>query len=156
MWDLSTGYSTRPKLLPVTAYLFRFLSATRLKSRNRAQVRPQARDRGIAVLSLIPGELERTERYWLRSTQLHFFPQEMAALASNHPVSNSSSLASLNPYLDAHVLLRVGERLRHSTLTADPKHPVILSFHPIVSLMISNHHLNTLHGGPALTLASYL
>ncbi|XP_029159723.1 uncharacterized protein LOC114931736 [Nylanderia fulva] len=82
------------------------------------------------------------------------FPEQATRLTNQRPVSKSSSLSGLNPYVDATGIIRVGGRLRHSSLPETRKHPIIFRSHPVLSLIIDHHHVRTMHGGPQLTLAS--
>ncbi|XP_039309100.1 uncharacterized protein LOC120358572 [Solenopsis invicta] len=86
--------------------------------------------------------------------QTSTFADELIQLKSNRPVRKTSPLASLNPFLDLHGLIRIGGRLRHSLLPGAAKHPVVLSSHPLLSCLIEHHHYRTLHGGPLHTLTS--
>ncbi|XP_011687752.1 PREDICTED: uncharacterized protein LOC105449960 [Wasmannia auropunctata] len=140
-WDLASRFSSWPKLLRVTAYLYRFLSR-------------QKRSDSFSSASLQPDEIDKAKFYWLRSIQADMFPLELAALSRQSPLPKSSSLSSLNPYLDSDGLLRVGGRLRHARLPGATKNPIVVRSHPLLSLIIEHHHMRTLHAGPQLTLAS--
>ena len=62
---------------------------------------------------------------------------------------------SLNPFLDAHGLLRVGGRLVNAPVPFEQKHPIILSpSNPLTTLIISNEHLKLMHGGCQAVMAS--
>ncbi|XP_011707966.1 PREDICTED: uncharacterized protein LOC105462815 [Wasmannia auropunctata] len=86
--------------------------------------------------------------------QSDLFKQDISNLAAQRPLQKSSLLVALNPYLDAHGILRAGGRLRHSHLPEAVKHPILLRSHPFLTLLIEHHHLRTMHGGPQLTLTS--
>ncbi|XP_076290939.1 uncharacterized protein LOC143214143 [Lasioglossum baleicum] len=90
---------------------------------------------------------------WENIMQRDSFPAEIDSLTKEHRVAKSSSIVSLNPFLDSEGVLRVGGRLGKSNLPEKTKHPVFLHSHPILTLIISHHHLRTLHGGSSLTLA---
>jgi hypothetical protein len=69
-------------------------------------------------------------------------------------VKKTSSLASLNPFIDENGLLRVGGRLNNSHLSWSSKHPLILNGHSrFTELIINQAHITTLHGGPKLTFS---
>jgi len=91
--------------------------------------------------------------FWLKTIQEESFPQEILSLSKTKGVDKTSLLIALNPYLDTDHLIRVGGRLEKSDLPESAKHPIVLRSHPLVSLIISHAHEQTLHGGPQLTLA---
>ena len=71
------------------------------------------------------------------------------------PVSSSSIISSLNPFLDDNGLLRIGGRQRNATFSCNSRHPIILhSKHPLAKLLIRSEHLRLLHGGLLLVSAS--
>ncbi|XP_024881085.1 uncharacterized protein LOC112460568 [Temnothorax curvispinosus] len=142
-WDLSSRFSSWPKLLRVTAYLYRFSS----------RCRPSKRSEGPST-SLRAGEINQAKLHWLRTMQADTFPRELLHLTDRKPMPIASPLASLNPYLDSDGLIRVGGRLRHACLPGSTKNPVVLRTHPLLTLLIEHHHLRTLHAGSRLTLAS--
>ncbi|XP_033228807.1 uncharacterized protein LOC117180417 [Belonocnema kinseyi] len=69
-------------------------------------------------------------------------------------ISKNSTLIKLTPFFDGQ-LLRVGGRLKHSLLTYDKKHPLILPLESILTTrIIRNCHLRCLHGGVQLILGT--
>ncbi|XP_029155687.1 uncharacterized protein LOC114928600 [Nylanderia fulva] len=68
-------------------------------------------------------------------------------------VIKKQRLISLNPFLDANGLLRVGGRLEHSHLPFQSKHPVLLADHPITTMLIRYTHIASLHAGLQSTLS---
>ncbi|XP_011883920.1 PREDICTED: uncharacterized protein LOC105571060 [Vollenhovia emeryi] len=48
--------------------------------------------------------------------------------------------------------MRIGGRLKHAWVPYETKHPILLATHPLVTLLIRQAHLRTLHGGTQLTL----
>ncbi|XP_076660151.1 uncharacterized protein LOC143363457 [Halictus rubicundus] len=152
-WDLQTRYSSWKKLLRVTAYIIRFAEATRhkpitlsLAAKRPEHVRPE--------LSLHPAEIQTARYYWYKTIQRACFPDELSKLFAKKPLTSSSPLSKLNPYLDSSELIRIRGRLRHSNIPESMKHPIVLRSHPLLALIILHHHLETLHGGPSITLAS--
>lgn len=150
-WDLATRFSSWPRLLRVTAYVIRFTQ--KIRRHAVLPVQPEQSE-SANFIALSPDEIQEAKRYWLKTMQLEMFPDELSKLQNQSPVPKSSSLASLNPYVDSQGLLRVGGRLRHSRLPDSTKNPIVIRSHPLLSLLIMHHHLRTLHGGPQLTLAS--
>ena len=64
-------------------------------------------------------------------------------------VENNSQLLSLNPFLDANGLMRVGGRLENSSLSYFQKHPLIMSpKDPLTILLATSRHKALGHDGP--------
>lgn len=85
---------------------------------------------------------------------LHFQP-ELTALTGGRELPARSKLSKLSPFKDENGLLRVGGRLRHSLLTHDQRHPVILPEDShFTRLTVEACHLRTLHAGVQLTLGA--
>jgi len=76
-------------------------------------------------------------------------------LKSNECISSSSSLASLNPFLDGDGMLRVGGREANSGRPYNVQHPLIIhATHLVASLIVRFEHLRLLHAGPLLLSTS--
>ena len=61
-------------------------------------------------------------------------------------------LYKLDPFLDEYGLLRVGERLRQSSVPYEVKHPVILPKKGhVMSLILSHYHKSVQHQGRGIT-----
>ncbi|XP_018392969.1 PREDICTED: uncharacterized protein LOC108772023, partial [Cyphomyrmex costatus] len=142
-WDLETRYSSWPKLLRVTAYLYRFI--TRLRAPNKTKPH---------INTLLPEEIQKAKSHWLKRMQSDKFPKEIAALSKQRPLPKGSALSSLNPYYDEEGLLRIRGRLRRSSLPGTAKNPIVLRAHPLVALLIRHHHLRMMHAGSQLSLTS--
>ena len=83
------------------------------------------------------------------------FKSEIENLSSNHPLPNSSSLISRNPFLDDNKLLRVGGRQQLSQSSYESKHPLILhGSHKLTRVIIFTEHIRLLHAGPTLLASS--
>ncbi|KAK3895894.1 hypothetical protein Pcinc_000502 [Petrolisthes cinctipes] len=82
---------------------------------------------------------------------LHF-AKELGALSSQNAVCRGSPLFKLDVFLDEDGLIRVGGRIRQSSLSDDVKHPVVLpSNHGLSRLIIQHFHQNTHHQGRGIT-----
>jgi len=90
-----------------------------------------------------------------RIVQALYYEKETKQISENNLVDKTSSLRSLNPFLDAEGILRVGGRLENAQLlNHDQKHPMILPYKShITELIIRYAHHETLHGGNQLTLS---
>ncbi|XP_037940331.1 uncharacterized protein LOC119673165 [Teleopsis dalmanni] len=76
-------------------------------------------------------------------------------LECKKPISCSSKLLSLSPFLEDHGLIRVGGRLKNSNLDFNAQHPIILpKHHPLTASIINHFHRKMLHAGPQSLLAS--
>lgn len=104
-------------------------------------VRSGAGDGTTAMGSISPG--------------LALLEDEIEALTRGQPVPRRSALHNLTPFLDDEGVLRVGGRIKHSLLSYDERHPIILPADShFTGLLISAAHQRTLHGGVQLTLGS--
>ena len=143
-------YSSVTKLLSVVAWVFRFLDACRRRrlAENNSQSRP---------LQLLREELSKVENYLILIvlSQMEYFGSEIKLLTSVCVVSCSSSLKSLDPFVDPVGILRVGGRMRRLAGRYDQIHPIVLHGNrPLTWLMIRSEHLRLLHGGLTLTTAA--
>lgn len=97
-------------------------------------------------------ELERAKVSVLRRVQMLHFGKELSALFQQRGVPRSSPLFKLDVFLDKDKLIRVGGRIRHSSLSEEVKHPVVLpSNHEISGLIIQHFHQKTHHQGRGMT-----
>lgn len=84
-------------------------------------------------------------------TQRLYYSDLYHQLVNSNSIVTPSSLAQLAPSVDAHGIIRVGDRLQHSDLSTDAKHPILLSKSShLAQLIIHHYHHNTLHGGTRL------
>ena len=102
-------YSSFSKLLRVVAYCHLFVSKPRKGSINLSSF-----EYNLALMSIV------------KLHQNLYFGKEIASLSRKINISNKSKLLSLNPFLDAKCLLRVGGRLDNANLSYDRCHPYIL------------------------------
>ncbi|XP_064382855.1 uncharacterized protein LOC135331570 [Halichondria panicea] len=101
-------------------------------------------------------ELQAAENYWIKVIQATHFAADLDSLQRKQTLSNSSSLMSLQPFIDESDILRVGGRKQLSqTSNYQSRHPAILhGKHPLTHLMIRHEHQRLLHAGPTLLSAS--
>ena len=112
----------------VTAWVLRFIHNCRTKIK---ESQPNSGH-------LSTQELTLAANYWYSVIQEAHFPSELRALRmKSQVIPTSSKLCSLNPMIDEHGILRVGDRQQKSQFSYNSKHPVILdSKHPLCKLMI--------------------
>ncbi|KRY10067.1 hypothetical protein T12_5752 [Trichinella patagoniensis] len=91
-------------------------------------------------------ELSDAEARWLREVQVKEFGIKP---------DSAEWVREFEPFLDQDGLLRVGGRLRRSTLPPESKHPIILPHnHPVTELLIKDHHVRQMHAGVNQTLVA--
>nr|XP_012219380.1 PREDICTED: uncharacterized protein LOC105670437 [Linepithema humile] len=144
-WDLAKKYSSWPKLIRVTAYIYKFLN----KCKRRKHDQPQGSEVPAAVSA---DEYRSAKLYWIRYIQQALFSTEIQALTHKRSLNHKSPILSFNPFIDQDNVLRVGGRLQNSPLPFNRKHPILLASHPLVHLIIKNAHVRSLHAGLQLTL----
>ena len=77
---------------------------------------------------------------------------EKTVTHENKAMKKASSLYQLDPFLDANGILRVGGRIRRSSLSYDAKHPIILPRKGhVTELIICHHHQIVEHQGRGIT-----
>lgn len=134
-------YSSLTRLLRITALLHRFIFNCR-NSSTKITRHINAADTRQALVS------------WVKVVQSTSFADEIKRCRNNESVLNCSVTRSLNPFLDALGVLRVGGRLANSQLTFEAKYPIILpKNNQLTRLIIAQAHDETLHGGQQLTMA---
>ena len=112
--------------------------------------------RGRPVVSLVDSitavDLYEAEKRILKVVQRDSFPGEIELLSQCKPVKSSSPLRKLDCFLDEG-LLKVGGRLKHSSLSDGMIHPVVIPKNShIGNLIISHCHSCTCHQGKGMTL----
>ena len=113
-------------------------------------------------------ELQNAENKILKMVQRVAFPKEIHRLKEsnvqgqtsgertvtheNKAMKKASSLYQLDPFLDASGVLRVGGRIKRSSLSYGAKHPIILPRKGhITELIICHHHQLVKHQGHKIT-----
>ncbi|XP_011859317.1 PREDICTED: uncharacterized protein LOC105556814, partial [Vollenhovia emeryi] len=157
-WDLAERYSSWPKLIRITAYLIKFVSLCRrarsghkMLSTSVSPTLPPAP--ASSGLSLSASHCNLAKTFWIKRIQADSFPTDINAMSNNKSLSPRSALLSLNPFLDKDGIVRVGGRLNRAPVPFSVRHPILLSSHPLVTLIVNQAHLRALHAGPQLTLS---
>lgn len=137
---LINKYSSFSKLQRVFAYCFRFVKNLR-KQKSEPYLTTQ--------------ELVIAHNIIISIVQQNEFAEEWLALKNQQPVPKTSKLYTLDPFVDNKGLIRLGGRLRNSSLSFDQKFPILLPANcHITELLIRKEHLSLLHAGATQTLAS--
>ena len=100
-------------------------------------------------------EIRTAEHFIIKDVQHTAFQEEIELLRAGKYVSPGHCLGLLSPFLDDEELLRVGGRLRKTTLPTDAKHQLILpKSHPVTTLIINHEHVSNGHIGPEHVLSN--
>lgn len=139
--DIFERFSNFPTLQRVIAYCLRFIKNLKLPRETRT------------VGNITVREIADSTRVLVKIVQEQCYHDDLKALKANVN-TKSKKLSSLNPFLDEHNIIRVGGRLRHSSLPFNHKHPILLpSKHPFTTLIIQYEHRRNFHSGIQATLA---
>lgn len=134
-------FSSLPRLLKVTVILKRIAEKGRNKNFQLSAY-------------MTPGEFKLAREFWLKHEQAKAFPKEIRCLQTKTPISKTSKLRSLTPFLDESGIVRVGGRLQNASIPFSQQHPIILDGHShFTELLVRHTHVVCLHGGLTLTLA---
>ncbi|GFW74342.1 integrase catalytic domain-containing protein [Trichonephila clavipes] len=91
----------------------------------------------------------------VRNVQYVHFPLEIQCLLKGKQIPNSSSLLNLSPVLDENSILRVVGKLKHSNLTVNQKHPMLIPNKGHISnLLINYYHVLHFHTDVESTIAN--
>ena len=135
-------FSSFSRLVRVVAYCRRWLYV-----RGKVNIR-----RDTKFLSR--QEVDDAIEVCVRRCQEEGFSEELKELKRKGSLDKKKKkLRSLNVFLDATGIIRVGGRLEMSSLTFNEKHPILIpkeSF--LTGLLIAEAHQKTIHGGPQLMI----
>ncbi|XP_073820169.1 uncharacterized protein [Musca autumnalis] len=97
-------------------------------------------------------EIQHAKRLVIMVTQKYYFENEYKLLQTSTRLPPSSSLLTLNPFIDSSGLIRANGRLVQSpALTYNERHPILLPYVSKLSqLLVEFTHKITLHGGNQL------
>lgn len=123
--SLFERFSSLTKLLHVFAYVLRFINNSRNARKKDKHVLPVNFDNGKNV-PLSVSELDQSRNFVLRLVQNSFFSDDIERLKNNRALKARSKLLPMTPFLDDSGILRVGGRLKNSSLSVQRKHPIIL------------------------------
>ena len=93
--------------------------------------------------------------FLLKNAKRESYPEEIQSLQNNKPLSNSSYIRALSPFLDDNGLIRVGGRLERAQIPYEEKHPILLPGRHHISLLLARHfHEKVFHQGRHFTEGS--
>ncbi|XP_065082353.1 uncharacterized protein LOC135704779 [Ochlerotatus camptorhynchus] len=143
-------FSSHTAINRVTAYCLRFVR----HCRERIRTQPPSAGQRLSNL-LTRDELTAAQSVLVKQVQADGFKEELKDLRKSNTVSKKSSIHLLSPFLDPEGIIRVGGRLNLLEQPYVNKHPILLpNPHPYTSLLAKFYHLQLIHGGGRLTLAS--
>ena len=97
-------------------------------------------------------KIDKAKAHVLHMVQGSHFSKDIAALSSSRKLPRSSRLSKLDVFIDESGLIRIGGRIRHSSLSDDIKHPVVSpSDHEVSSQIIQYFHQRSHHQGRGIT-----
>lgn len=142
--EIFERFSNFFQLQRITALCLRFVKNCRSK----------ISDRKFDHLSI--QELNLSLKTLLKLVQYQTFYEDINSLRNQKHVKTNSKISSVNPFLDKDGILRVGGRLKNSSLSFERKHPIILpAKHTFTILLINYEHVRHFHAGP-LTLLNII
>ena len=157
-----TRFSSWYRLKRFVAWMLRYRRALHKACKKDSSKEREAKRRPIQHLTV--EELHEAELEIVKIVQERSFREEIAAISQNlksscnanvapNPIKRSSHLYKLDPVYDKRVL-RVGGRLRNSSVPEVAKHPLILPRnHHVVTLIIEFYHDLSGHCGLEHVLA---
>lgn len=91
-------------------------------------------------------EQESAERVIIQNLQSQAYEKEIKLLNKGSQLPHSNKLHHLDVFVDTDAILKVGGRLRRSSLTEPFKHPIIIpKEHHVMKLIIVHNHDKTKH-----------
>ncbi|GFV12325.1 putative DNA helicase [Trichonephila clavipes] len=139
--NLISRYSSFSKLIRISALCLRFIY--------NCKVNPVLRK--IDCISV--SEFDHVTKVLVKQVQLNEFLTEIKCLKNGQPIPKGSKISFLNVFLDEDEILRVGGRLKHSTLSEFQKHQMMLpKAHHLTDLIIEHYHKKSQHYGLQTTL----
>ncbi|XP_059222926.1 uncharacterized protein LOC131996847 [Stomoxys calcitrans] len=135
-------FSSLSRAYRVLCYVLRFWRNT---SAGRSHLR-------ISSGKITAEEIQDVKQRLLVMTQKQYFASEYHNLEQKTKLSPSSSLLSLNPFLDSKGVMRSNGRLVQSpALSYNERHPILLPYDArMTQLLVEFAHKITLHGGNQL------
>ena len=150
------------------ALCLRFIGKLRNRVTGRLEKGVGSKNKSVGVQCVTVDELTKAENLLISLTQQQNFPVEIDALRklcgkdlSNRTVARerniilkrTSNVYRLDLYLDSAGLMRVGGRIRRSSLPRDIAHPILLPRNSYVTdLIIAYYHGKSGHSGRGITL----
>ncbi|KAJ8980327.1 hypothetical protein NQ317_008035 [Molorchus minor] len=130
--DLLNKWSSLSKIKRILSYCLRFIASCRKQRADSDYITSVEMHNAVITLAKV--------------TQKEFFSQEILNLKRSRPLIKP--LRRLNPFLDDSGVIRVGGRLRHSSLDYPTKHPILLPRQSrLTELLVEEVHRDNFHPG---------
>ena len=131
-------YSSRIKLLRITARVLRFLRRLRKKSL------------GFLPFELTAAEIHEAEALWIRRIQSSVFSEEIRCIRSGHC---NKRVKQLGLFLDEEEIIQCEGRISESSVPDSAKQPILLPpKHPFAEMIVRDCHQIVHHDGIRETL----
>ncbi|KAJ8979854.1 hypothetical protein NQ317_006319, partial [Molorchus minor] len=138
--DLLNKWSSLSKIKRILSYCLRFIASCRKQRADSDYITSVEMHNAVITLAKV--------------TQKEFFSQEILNLKRSRPLIKP--LRRLNPFLDDSGVIRVGGRLRHSSLDYPTKHPILLPRQSrLTELLVEEVHRDNFHPGLQTTHFCY-
>ena len=137
------NYSSLGKLLRVSAYVYRFITA--IRKHNDCQCE-----------QLTATEIDLARIQWIKNSQYQIYATEISNLNSPNSSNKQSTLVrQLRLFIDNNGLLRCGGRIHNAPLTQVAKFPYLLPpKHPFTALVVYAAHGKLYHLGVGTTVTA--
>ncbi|XP_075163362.1 uncharacterized protein LOC142235997 [Haematobia irritans] len=137
-------FSSLSRAYRVLSYVFRFW-------RNTGSKRIHLRSTSTEISS---DEIKFVKTRLIIITQRHNFGEEYTQLSKKLQIASTSSLLTLNPFVDTFGIMRSNGRLTKSpSLTFNERHPILIPHDcRLARLLVEHTHKSTLHGGSQLMI----
>lgn len=145
-FDIFMRYSKFTKLVRVTVYIFRFYKGIRQNRSFSRDLQKASTSDTSTIQPISAQETEQAIQVLVKIVQRACFHEELHSLSINGRVDRSSPILKLNPFIDEAGVLRVGGRLKESSLSYAAKHPMLLpGRHPLSQLIVIQEHERHFH-----------
>ncbi|XP_064072091.1 uncharacterized protein LOC135193463 [Vanessa tameamea] len=129
-----TKFSSLTRTIRVVAYCRRFINNSK------------ASNYKLNTSYLTAKELKEALKICIITCQISNFNKEISIIREKKNLPKNCKIRMLNPFLDNEGILRVGGRLKFSSLTFDRKHPILIPKEShLAQLIIADAHRQTLH-----------
>lgn len=125
-------------------------------NRSIAYLKCMVKNRTFKVKGVTSEDIEAAEQFVIRTSQKHYFQEEITKLQSDGKLNKNSKLRNLDPRVDANGILHVGGRSnKSSVLSHKEKHPIIIPKESHIAQLIVRHYHNKVHHqGRVFTVAA--
>ena len=130
----TSKWSSLSKITRILSWVLRFISKCRKIDMENC-------------IQITCDEQKNATKQLIHMTQSDYFEDEITCLKAEKPVSKSSKLYKLSPFIGEDGLVRARCRLNYSDLSFDEKFPVILPKCHISFLMVRDMHTKLKHAG---------